>query len=186
MKDINFLVTEPLTNQDETLTQKKSVPAAKIVLVVLCITIGIAILFLPGIFVKSLEAQIADVEQSMQDAKYRQLAQAKAQYNQVTQDVDGKKAIVKDIDNKSVPSSQIILMVEQALPEGCYLDALGFEGNSLNISGKAVSSLVFAEFMGSLDRLDLLTGSTDSISMEESGTAVTFNLKYAVSVNGGK
>lgn len=186
MKDINFLVNEQASNVREyDSSMRKSIPAAKIIMIILCVTIGVAILFVPSIVLKSMDQKIAEVEQSLNDPKYNELAEIKKQYNQVLQNLNNKKAVINAVDQKTATASQILLLVEQAIPSGCYLNSLGFTGNTLNIAGKAENSLVYAELLGNLNRLNLINGTSNGVSMTEAGTSIDYSLSYTVVVNGG-
>lgn len=186
MKDINFLVDGRISNTVENdLDMKKSIPAAKIIMVVLCVTIGIAILFVPKIVMYSMERQIKEIEQSLKDPKYNELITVKNQYKLLLQNLNNKKAVINDIEQKSATASQIILLVEQAIPSGCYINSLSFTGNTISISGKAENSLVYAELLGNLNRLDLIQGSANGVSFEEAGTSINYSLSYTVTAKGG-
>lgn len=186
MKDINFLVDGHISNTaDNDFGMKKSIPAAKIIMIILCITIGVAILLAPKIIMYNMDQRIKEVEQSLRDPKYNELTEVKSQYKLLLQNLSNKKAVINDIDQKSATASQIILLVEQAIPSGCYINSLSFTGNTISITGKAENSLVYAELLGNLNRLQLIKGSANGVSLEEAGTSINYSLSYTVIAKGG-
>lgn len=179
MKDINFLDTMQGV-KGEKKEQKKSVPAAQIIILVIFLTIGISVLFIPQVMITSLEKQISAVEQSMYDTKYAELRNVKALLTNITQVVDEKKAVIRDIDEKNYSASQILILVEQALPADCYISAFNFSDGSIQLSGVAESSLIYAEFLSHLDRLDQMGRKTGTLTIEKSNVPVDFTLQYSV------
>ncbi len=187
MKDINFLFSESMMEKYESgEKEKKEVSAAKAVLIVLAVLAGVTILFVPGIYVNTLERQVAAVERSLNDAKYTEVRDVKTRLEKIVLSVDSKKAVIKDIDAKSVPASQILLMVEQAIPSGCFFSSVNYSGSSLRISGKADSGTAVAELMGNLDRLHTLTRKTENVQIEQAGSPIDYSVEYMVSEKGGK
>lgn len=180
MKDINFLISESALEKGNLEAQNKDMTAQKIVIIVLCVTFAVAILFAPGFYLGSIKKQITAVEAQINDAKFREVRSVKAQLASITAIVDGKKAIINGIDSRSVPSSQILASIESALPSGCYLSSVSFAQNSVEVKGIADSSLLAAEFMGNLDRLTLFTRMTDSIQIEQAQSPISYNIKYIV------
>lgn len=187
MKDINFLFSDSITNKMEnTETEKTGVKPGVIIIVVLVSLIAIGILLAPGYYLSRLEKQIEKAEASLADPKYAEVRNVKAKLESTNTELNKKKAIINDIDSKSVTSSQILLMVEHAVPSGCYFSILNYSGASLNISGKAESSLIVAELMGNLDRLNTLSRMTENVSIEQAQSPIKYNISYGVSVRGGK
>ncbi|NLN65329.1 MAG: PilN domain-containing protein [Clostridiaceae bacterium] len=181
MKDINFLVTEPLASTKEGAKGKqKSVPAVQIIIFILCLSIAVLALFIPGIMIDRIEKQISDVEHSMTDPKYAALRSAKADLMTITQVVDRKKTVIKDIDQKNPSASQILLLVKQAVPADCYIKSINFSGSTISLSGVAGSSIVYAEFVSNLDRLQQLESHAGALSMEQSLVPVEYSLQYTV------
>ena len=179
MKDINFLVEDnPFENelQEE---KEKSVPVAKKIVTVLIITIGILILLVPGIYVKSLDKKAISIENSLTDERFKEVRTVKAQLSEVTNKVSSKKAIINGIDYEYISASQTLLIVENALPSGCYLKSLNFNGNSISINGIAESSFIASDFWANMDRLQLFKGSPQGFSMEETQSAVDFSMTYS-------
>ncbi|NLY18534.1 MAG: PilN domain-containing protein [Clostridiaceae bacterium] len=187
MKDINFLFSETITDKMENTEKEKTrVKPGVVVVVVLVILIATGILLAPGFYLSGLERQIEKVEASLADPKYSEVRNVKARLDSVSTELNKKKAIINDIDSKSAPSSQVLLMVEHAVPSGCYFTGLNYSGTSLNISGKAESSIIVAEFMSNLDRLNTLSRMTESVSIKQAQSPFTYNLSYGVSGKGGK
>lgn len=186
MKDINFLFSETITNKMEDSEKKKSgVSAGAIIIGILAASICIASLVAPGVYVAGLEKQISRAEQSLYDVKYNELRSVKARLESIKSSVNNKKKIINDIDQKSMASSQVLLMLEQAVPAGCYFSSVSYSGKSLNISGKADNSLIMAELMSNLDRLHTLSRGTNSVSLKQTQSPLNFNMEYAVSEKGG-
>jgi len=177
MKDINFLFSESMMEKYESgEKEKKEVSAAKAVLIVLAVLAGVTILFVPGIYVNTLERQVAAVERSLNDAKYTEVRDVKTRLEKIVLSVDSKKAVIKDIDAKSVPAS----------PSGCFFSSVNYSGSSLRISGKADSGTAVAELMGNLDRLHTLTRKTENVQIEQAGSPIDYSVEYMVSEKGGK
>lgn len=186
MKDINFLVSESSLEKGNLEKQSRDTTAQKIVIIILSITFAVAILFVPSIILQYYKSQVQTVEKQMIDVKYREVRSVKAQHSSITAKVDEKKTIIKSIESQSVPASQILVAIDAALPAGCYLSNVNFDGNSLEIKGFADSSLLAAEFMGNLDRLSLFTRVTEGIQLEQTQSPVTYSISYIVSEDGGK
>jgi len=109
----------------------------------------------------------------------------KAALEKMKAGIDGKKNIIKNIDAKSLPASQIILMAEHALPDGCFYSAIDYNGSTLKIKGKADAGFAVAELMGNLDRLRCLAQKTQNAQFEQTGAPVEFSVEYTVSAQGG-
>jgi Tfp pilus assembly protein PilN len=184
MKDINFLVSEnPF--EKELKKEKKSASAARVIALILAMAVGTAILLAPGIYVRVLDGRAQAVEQKLTDAKYSEVRTVKAQLANVTRRVDNKKAIINGIDADNIPASQALLIIENALPSGCYLESVNFNGNSVSIRGVAENSLIVSDFFGKMDRLKLFDGGSQGISFEETQGAVKFSVTYAAKIEGG-
>lgn len=184
MKDINFLVSEnPF--EKELKKEKKSTSAVRVIVLGLVITVGTAILLAPGIYVRILDGRASAVEQKLTDQKFGEVRSVKAQLTQVTKKVDNKKAIINGIDSENIPASQALLIIENALPSGCYLESVNFNGNSVSIRGVAENSLIVSDFFGKMDRLKLFDGGSQGISFEETQGAVKFSVTYAAKIEGG-
>ncbi len=187
MKDINFLFTETIAeNNEEAENKKGNASTGYVIITVLISLVAVGVLLAPGYYLKKLDKQITSVEQQLTDQKYIELRNVKAKLDAINTAVNGKKAIINDIDSKSMAGSQILLIAEQAVPPNCYFKSLKYSGGSLNLSGKAGSSFVFAELMSNLDRLSSLSRLTESLSLEETQSNFEFNIGYSVSQEGGK
>ncbi|NLO41068.1 MAG: hypothetical protein GX115_16570 [Ruminiclostridium sp.] len=181
MKDINFLVNETAaTAKADISEQKKSVPAAQIILFVIGFTVAVLVLFIPGIIIAGLEKQTSEVEKSMQDPKYAELRNVKAELTNMTQSVEGKKAVIRDIDRKNTSASQILLLVEQAIPSNCFVKTISFSGSSISLSGTASNSIAYTELVGNLNRLQQIQGQAGALSMQQSFVPVNFSLQYTM------
>jgi Tfp pilus assembly protein PilN len=184
MKDINFLVSEnPF--EKELKKEKKSTSAVRVIVLVLVITVGTAILLAPGIYVRILDGRASAVEQKLTDQKFGEVRSVKAQLTQVTKKVDNKKAIINGIDSENIPASQALLIIENALPSGCYLRTVNFNGRSLSINGIAENSFIVSDFFGKMDRLQLFNSNSQGISLNETQSAVEFSVTYTAKSEGG-
>lgn len=188
MKDINFLFSETIPDKMEENTEKKktSVKPGIIIAIVLVSLIAVGILLAPGFYLSRLEKQIEKAEDSLADPKYMEVRNVKARLESANTELNKKKTIINDIDSKSLTASQVLLMVEHAIPSGCYFTGLNYSGADLKLSGKAESSLVVAELMSNMDRLNTLSRMTESVWLEQTQSPFVFNLSYGVSVKGGK
>lgn len=177
MKDINFLVSEnPF--EDGLQKDKKSFSAVKAIALVLVIAVGMAVLLAPGIYVKMLDARASAIERKLADERFNEVRSVKAELNQVTKMVDNKKAIINGIDAENIPASQALLIIKNALPSGCYLKSINFNGNSVTISGVAKNSIIVSDFLGKMDRLKLFESSSQGISLKETQDSVEFSTTY--------
>lgn len=184
MKDINFLVEE--TPFEEGLKkEKKSIPMAKVMVMALVIAIGIAVLLTPGIYVRILEGMAAALEKKLSDEKYNEVRAVKAQLASITGKVSSKKAIINAIETQNVPASQILLTVQNALPSGCFLNSVNYNGKSVTIKGIAESSFIAVDYMANLGRLKIFDTVNYSLSIEESQSDVEFTLNYTLKSQGG-
>jgi len=184
MKDINFLVEEnPFAERLE--KEKKSIPAVKITVVVLVIAICTAILLAPGIYVRILEGRASAIENKLTDAKYSEVRVVKSQLSQITNKVKSKKAIINRIDADNIPASQMLLVIQNALPSGCFLNSLNYNGKSFTIKGAAESSFIVTDYMANLDRLKLFECTSHNISLGETQSAVEFSITCTVQNRGG-
>jgi len=184
MKDINFLISEnPF--EKELKKEKKSTSAVRVIVMVLVMTVGTAVLLAPGIYVRVLGGRASAVENKLADAKFGEVRRVKAQLTQITREVDNKKAIINGIDSENIPASQALLIIENALPSGCYLKTLNFNGRSLSINGIAENSLIVSDFLGKMDRLQFFDSSSKGLSLEETQSAVEFSVTYTAKTEGG-
>ena len=166
MKDINFLVEEnPF--EEGLKKEKKSISFVKIAVLVLAIALGSTILLAPGLYLRILEGRAAAIEKKLTDAKYSEVKAVKAQLSQVTSKVNGKKAIINAIDAENIPASQIMLITQNALPSGCFLNSLNYNGKSFTLRGVAESSFIAMDYLANLERLSLFESSSQNISLKE-------------------
>jgi len=185
MKDINFLLNENIRENQDEAGKKKGVNALKVIFTVFIILVGVVILFIPGMYAGYLESRITSIEDSMTDKKYAEVTRVKAALERINTEIEGKKNIIKAIDAKSLPASQVILMAEQALPDRCFYSVIDYTGSSLKIKGKADAGLTVAELMANLDRLNCLAQKTQNAQFDQTGAPVEFLLEYTVSAQGG-
>jgi len=184
MKDINFLVEE--TPFEEGLKEeKKSIPAVKITAVVLVIAVGIAVLLAPGIYVRILEGRASAIEKKLTDAKYNEVRAVKSELSSVTGSINNKKSIINAIDNQNVPASQILLTVRNALPSGCFLNSVNYNGKSVTIKGFAESNFIAVDYVNNLQRLKIFESGNLNMSINESESSPEFTLNYTVKSQGG-
>ncbi len=175
MKDINFLVEErPFESNLK--KEKKSIPAVKILVLILVIVIGTVILLAPGLYIRILEGRALAIENKLTDVKYSEARSIKAQLSYITNKIISKKDVINAIDFENTPVSQIILITQNALPSGCYLTSLSYSGKSFTIRGVAESSFIITDYMTNLERLDFFESSTQSFSLEESQSAIEFTI----------
>ena len=187
MKDINFLFSESIVDKMEDTEKKKTgISTGKIILAVLVSLIAVGILLAPGFYLSRIKTQVEKAEASLLDPKYAEVRNVKAKLESTTAELNKKKAVINDIDSKSLASSQVLLMVEQAAPLGCYFSSLSYSGSDLKLSGKADSSRVVSELISNLDRLHTLSRMTESVTLEQTQSPVKYNISYGVSVKGGK
>jgi Tfp pilus assembly protein PilN len=187
MKDINFLVNDTALGAREANEKQKTVVSiGKTILVILSLTAATLLLFVPGIIISGMESEISEIEQSMLDPKYRELRDTKAQLQIVTDTLNSKKAIINDIDAKSLEASQVILMVENAIPAGCYITSVNYSGSTLELKGKAESSLAYAELLGNLDSLKLLSRNSSNLDLMQTADSIEYSVQYSVAKNGGQ
>jgi Tfp pilus assembly protein PilN len=179
MKDINFLVEEnPFENEIQK-EEKERVSTVKIIVTIIIVATCIFILFVPGIYVKSLEAKALAIEDSLTEARFKEVRTVKAQLSDVTNKVSRKKAILNGIDSKNLSASQALLTVKNTLPSGCYIKTINFNSNSISISGVAESTFVFSDLLSNIDRLKLFDGGSPGLSVQETQSEVEFSITYS-------
>lgn len=185
MKDINFLVEEnPFEGQLQ--KEKKSIPAVKITALVLVIAVGIAVLLAPGMYVRILEARASAIEKKLTDVKYSEVKAVKAQLSQVTNKVNSRKAIINAIDAENLPASQILLIAKNALPSGCFIKSVNYNGKSFTISGFSESSLIAMDYLSNLERLQLFESSSQKVPLNETQSVVEFSITFNLQTQGGE
>ena len=113
MKDINFLFSESIVKMEDTEKKKTGISIGKIILAVLVSLIAVGILLAPGLYLSSIKTQVEKAEASLLDPKYTEVRNVKARLESTTAELNKKKAVINDIDSKSLASSQVLLMVEQ-------------------------------------------------------------------------
>lgn len=184
MKDINFLIEErPF--EEGLQKEKKSIPAGKVIAIVMVIAIGIFILLIPGLYVRILEGRASALENKLTDAKYTEVRNVKAQLSNITSKVNSKKNIIKTIDSENMEASQLLLIIQNALPSDCFLTSFSYDGKSVSVHGIAGSSFIAMDFLSNLDRLDLFENDNQKITLNESQSAVEFTFTYKVMQQGG-
>ena len=186
MKDINFLVSENPFEKELQKEKKKSTSAARVIALVMVMLVGTSVLIAPGIYVRILEGRASAVEKKLTDTRFNEVRSVKAQLTQVMKKVDAKKAIINGIDTENIPASQALLIVKNALPPGCYLKSINFNGSSVSISGVAENSFIVSDFLGKMDRLKLFNSSSQGISLKETQSSVEFSVTYTAQSEGGK
>jgi len=185
MKDINFLVEEnPFESQMK--KEKNSIPTVKIIILTIAIAIGAAILLAPGIYIRILEGRALTIERKLTDAKYNEVRDIKAQLSQVSGRVNGKKAVINAIDAQNIPASQLLLIIKNALPSGCFLNSVNYSGKSLTVKGAAESSFIAMDYLANLERLKLIKTSSQNVSFIETQSAVEFSITCTAQTLGGE
>jgi Tfp pilus assembly protein PilN len=79
-----------------------------------------------------------------------------------------------------------LLIIENALPSGCYLKTVNFNGRSVSISGVAENSFIVSDFLGKMDRLELFNSGSQGISLKETQSEVEFSVTYTAQSEGGR
>ena len=74
--------------------REKSIPAVKILVLILVIVIGTVILLAPGLYIRILEGRALAIENKLTDVKYSEARSIKAQLSYITNKIISKKMLL--------------------------------------------------------------------------------------------
>lgn len=193
MKDINLLPEEVKspgsTNSFEAVkTEKKHVSAAGVFITVFVLLIMGASLVAPKAYLIYLEGISSGISQQLDSKAYQEVNMVNAQAAQLGATVEEKGAILAAIDAKSLPMAEILNAIRRSTPKGCVVSELKIEKGGLSITGYSESSLLVAELMSNLDRLESFSrlGKTDSVTYDRTNSSQKFVVNYTVGGKEGK
>jgi Tfp pilus assembly protein PilN len=198
MRDINLLPEDSKAASKENIL-KEAVEGAKekkagrtlvkaVMLVVVIATLIAATLAAPRVYMGELDAAAAELDRTVNDPKYNETNLVNRQLAIVNGQLELKREVLKDIDAKSHPLTEIFTSLRNACPRGCYITGLDFDGGKVRVSGAASDAMLAAEFMSNLDSLEHLEreGSSDSLAVAEFNASVQYSFTYNIGGGGGK
>lgn len=191
MKDINLLPEDiKATVGENTVSSRTSAKLSSVTILVIILVsiIAIAILFAPHFIIKSKEATVEAIKAQINSQAYQEVKAVNGQLSTINSTLNGKYAVLKDIDNSTYPVNELLNEVKQAVPNGCVVSSLKFDNGRVLITGAATDSMVIAEFISNIDRLDIFNraGLTDSVSYQRTNSVQRFQLSFTVGRKDGK
>ena len=169
MNDINLLIDEDKKFQaGETKTAGKARAAGKIALAVLVLSIAAAVMAAPILYEKALHQQLASIQNRMKSEKFKEAEAVKSRLAAAGQQLEDKKDIIRSIDAQAVPVNELLNAVRNNTPEGCTINEIQYENNTLSLNIRVQEISGAAEFLLNMDRLG-------NISLSERSSAIKIN-----------
>lgn len=202
MRDINLLPEDNKAASRENVireavegavggVKEKKAGWARVKTVMLVIVIAVAIagtLAAPKVYMRELDTAAAELSAMVNDPKYSETNLVNRLLAVVDGQLELKREVIKDIDAKSHPLTEIFTSLRNACPKGCYITGLDFDGGRVKISGVASDAMLAAEFMSNLDSLEHLErdGSSESLAVAKFNTSAQYSFTYNIGGEGGK
>lgn len=191
MKDINLLPEDIKTSSGEKTalnSEKMEFSKGKVIIVILILILAIALLFSPTAIFKIMELNANSIKAEINSQAYSEVKAVNGQLMNVNAKLNGKYAVLKDIDNNTYPVNELLNEVRQAAPKGCVISSLKFDEGKVMISGAATDSMVIAEFISNIERLDIFTnlGVGAGLTYQRTNSVQKFQLSFNVGRKDGK
>ncbi|HOM01408.1 MAG TPA: PilN domain-containing protein [Acetivibrio sp.] len=180
--DINLLPEDIMSTSTYERPTSSGSGALKLVrgLILICVVVGVS-LAAPFVYVKMLESERAQLENEINSEKYNEVKRVNAELDSINGILATKETILNQIDNTSYPVNDVVVAISNAAPVGCKLTNLRFNNNSVDVTGVVEDSLVVAEFVSSIQRLNFLSLDSE-VNVDENNV---FNIKLHVGKRGG-
>ncbi|MCX7748977.1 MAG: PilN domain-containing protein [Clostridia bacterium] len=188
MKDINLLPEEVKAPIMQVKKSSMSISPKFVIVALFVLIIAIATLWLPKLYVTSIEARVEAVNQELESVKYNELKTVKDRVQMVENTISQKKKIINFIDSENYPVSQFLQSIIQSVPKGVDIYSISYQSKSLRISGKQQSYRAADEFISNLSRLGFMSSSENlqTISLDELGKSFYFDYTFSVGRKAGK
>lgn len=202
MRDINLLPEDNKAASRENIiretvegvvggAKEKKAGWARVKAVMFVIIIAVAIagtMAAPRVYMRELDTAAAELSETVNDPRYNETNLVNRQLAIVDGQLELKKEVIKDIDAKSHPLTEIFTSLRNACPKGCYITGLDFDGSRVRISGVASDAMLAAEFMSNLDGLEHLErdGSSESLAVAKFDASAQYSFTYNIVGEGGK
>lgn len=192
MKDINLLPDEIRAPVQKSLTREeqssKTMSAAAIAGVISIFVIVILSFIIPKLYLIFLDKQIDTKIQKVNSKEYQEIRILNNSVAAVSSSIDKKRQILDAIDKRSSSITEILNVLNNSAPNGLYITEITFDNDALDVGGYAASSLLVAEFISNIDRLENMNrmGKTESIQFSKANSQYKFKVSFNVGKEGAK
>ncbi|MCX7842448.1 MAG: PilN domain-containing protein [Clostridia bacterium] len=185
MRDINLLPEEARdysANTEKSFKPSVSMSPAAIIAIIIALVLMASSIAAPMIYVSYLEKTIEGLRNKINSKEFQEVRVVNNELGSVNGMLNKKNEILLDIEKNSLPVTQAITSVKNAVPKGCYITSLSYSNKSVRIDGVAENTLVMTEFLSSIDRLQNLrrSGANDSMSFDKVNDAYTFSITLSL------
>lgn len=186
LKDINLLLTEE--SQEESTEFGKSPkkfsvkPTKKLIYAAIGLIVAVALLFIPKMILNGLNQKVQSLRSELLSEKYQQVRQLNHRIDAVSESLDKKRAILREIDKEYASVMQILTSVTKAQPINCSMQRIDYKDKKVTIQGTALNSSDLSEWVINLDRLESMEVNmeNESIKVDKTGSRVTFQLTLTI------
>ena len=180
MKDINLLPEE--IKETEYVQPAKGGTSLKVLLGVIVGVVIIAVtVAVPYTYIWQKENELESIKEEIESAKYDEVRKVNEELDSIVEVLSSKTDVVDTIDASSNPLTEVIVALQNAIPEGAVITQIDYSSNKLDVTGIAQDRITVAELVASIDKISLLTLSSD-VRVED-GTNI-FRLSLNVSRGG--
>lgn len=175
MKDINLLLEEEKKILHGEVSMEKPVKmVGKITLVVIIAAIAATTIILPILYSKAMELKLASIQDQLKSEKYQEVVSVKSRLAAAEQQLDDKKIIIGYIDEQAYPVNDMLNAIRNNTPEGCAINDIQYDTNTLRLGVKVKEISNVAEFLLNMDRLEniRLSEKSNTIKINTNGDYV--------------
>ena len=175
MKDINLLLEEEKKNPHGEVSREKPIKmVGKITLVVMIAAIAATTIVAPILYAKAMDLKLASIQDQLKSEKYQEVVSVKSQLAAAEQQLNDKKIVIGYIDEQAYPVNDILNAVRNNTPEGCAINDIQYDTNTLRLGVKVQEISNVAEFLLNMDRLEniKLSDNSNTIKINTNGDYV--------------
>ncbi|TYQ13241.1 UNVERIFIED_CONTAM: Tfp pilus assembly protein PilN [Acetivibrio alkalicellulosi] len=180
MKDINLLPEE--IKETEYVQPNKSNGFSFMLLFGLIIGIAIiaVTILAPYAYIWQKEKELEAIEAEIESEKYDIVREVNSDLDEINGIIDGKMTVINTIDGMSHPVNEIIVALQSIVPEGAVITNIRYNNNKIDVTGIAADRITVAEMIASVNRISLLTLSSE-LRVDEANV-----FQFSVNVGSGR
>lgn len=177
MKDINLLPEE--IKETEYVQPAKGGTSLKVLLGVIVGVVIIAVtVAVPYTYIWQKENELESIKEEIESEKYNEVREVNEELDSIVDVLASKTDVVDTIDASSNPLSEVIVALQGVIPEGAVITQITYNNNRVNVVGIAQDRIAVAEIVASINRISLLTLSSD-VRVDEGSNIFRFSLNVS-------
>jgi Tfp pilus assembly protein PilN len=185
MKDINLMMEEKSVQNEESKPAKAVGRVKAVTILILVAAFVVVTLVVPKVYTNGLNLRLSYIQNQVNSQKYTEVKNINRQLASTDQALNSKKEIMASIDSIGYPVNDILNAAENNIPEGCTVNSLEYDTDSLKLAVKGQNIANIADFLLNMDRLDFLqlSDSSKNIRLNKNGE---YSFSFDISGKGDK